>query len=217
MLFEAANIWTEVLKAARLAPPPPGYRRVSWAQLRNADRKIWQLASAKCKGGCKAKKGETRTQFEEAFLLAIFAPEVRHLLNPLPDGGSSLSAACPRASGSAGPDQSAMMRRLEGRLKSAEDQLRGQKRRPQEQGNRVRSDGKSAKKGGGGGGADPRKQFLEKGFIGRTKGGEPVCFHYNLPGGCTKAQPGQRCVRGLHVCGSPQCQDSRQPHSATTH
>lgn len=219
--FEAADIWTEVLKAACLAPPPPGCRRVSWAQLRNADRKIWQLASAECKGGCKAKPGETRTQFEEAFLIAIFAPEVRHLLNPLPDGGNISAPASSASAAPSGPDQSAVIRRLESRLKTAEDQLRGQKRRQPEQGGRSSGrDGKGSGKGGRdskAGGKSIMKQYLAKGLVTKTKANEPICFGFNLPEGCTAAQPGQRCTKGLHVCGSSQCQESRQPHSAQTH
>lgn len=213
--YEAASLWTEALKAAYLAPPPPGYRRVSWAQLRNADKKLWQLASSECKSGCKAKPGETQTQFEVAFRNAIFAPEVRHLLNPLPDGGGSAVSA------PAGPDQSATIRRLESRLKTAEDQLRGQKRRQQDQGGRT--SGRDSKGGGKsgrdskGGGKGLMKQYSAQGLATRTKDNEPICFGFNLQEGCSKAQPGQRCPRGLHVCGSSQCQDNRQPHSSQTH
>jgi hypothetical protein len=217
--YEAASLWTEALKAAYLAPPPPGYRRVSWAQLRNADKKLWQLTSSDCKAGCKAKPGELQTQFEVAFKNAIFSPEVRHLLNPLPDGGGGASSAF----ASAGPDQSATIRRLEGRLKTAEEQIRGQKRRPQDQGGRP-SGGRDSKGGGKGGrennkggGNGIMKQYQALGLITRTKDNEPICFSFNMQAGCSKAQPGQRCHGGLHVCGSPQCQDSRQPHSSRTH
>ena len=34
----------------------------------------------------------------------------------------------------------------------------------------------------------------------RTKAGAAICFKYNL-GSCTGAQPGQKCARGIHVCG----------------
>ena len=61
------------------------------------------------------------------------------------------------------------------------------------------------------------KQYVDKGLVTRTKANEPICFNFNLPEGCKAAQPGQRCQQGLHVCGSPQCQESRQPHSAQTH
>ena len=84
--YETAALWTEAMKAAYLAPPPPGYRRITWAQLRNADRKLWQLVASECHAGCKAKPGETQTQFEKAFRNSIFSSEVRHLLNPHPRG-----------------------------------------------------------------------------------------------------------------------------------
>ena len=50
-------------------------------------------------------------------------------------------------------------------------------------------------------------QLLDLGCVAKTPQGctvappdEPICFAYNLPGGCPNAQPGQRCSKGLHVC-----------------
>ena len=218
--FETASLWTEAMKAAYLAQPPPGYRRISWAQLRNADKKLWQLVSSACNAGCKAKPGETITQFEKAFRDAIFSIEVRNLMAPLPDGGSS-SSSFPASSTPSGPGQSALIHRLESRLKGFEEQLRGQKRGRQEQGGKGARGGKGGGKGARGdrnrGGRGLMKQYFDKGLVSKTKANEPICFKYNMPEGCNAAAPGQRCPSGLHVCGSPQCQESRQPHSAQTH
>ena len=38
-----------------------------------------------------------------------------------------------------------------------------------------------------------------------TRSGEPICFDYNLPHGCTRAKAGQRCNKGLHVCCKKSC------------
>ncbi len=39
-----------------------------------------------------------------------------------------------------------------------------------------------------------------------TEDGEPICFAYNLPGGCNKAAKwGEKCSKGLHVCVKKGC------------
>ena len=39
-----------------------------------------------------------------------------------------------------------------------------------------------------------------------TEDGEPICFAYNLPGGCNKAAKwGDKCSKGLHVCVKKGC------------
>ena len=40
--------------------------------------------------------------------------------------------------------------------------------------------------------------------------GNPICYAYNLPGGCDKAPPGGRCPKGRHVCMLSSC---RQAHA----
>ena len=47
--------------------------------------------------------------------------------------------------------------------------------------------------------------------------GDPICFRFNLPGGCADAAPGQKCPRGWHVCAHRQCKDKREAHTASTH
>ena len=48
--------------------------------------------------------------------------------------------------------------------------------------------------------------------VGCDHAGRALCFRYNLPQGCTEAQPGEACARGLHLCTRIGCQGA---HSAT--
>ena len=57
----------------------PGFRKISWAQLRNADVALWHAVAQACEDGCKPKPDTVSglTQFEEAFKLAMLDPEMR--------------------------------------------------------------------------------------------------------------------------------------------
>ena len=65
--YEAAGLWTEVMKKSYLAKVLPGTRRVSWAQLLEADKALFTYVAENCPNGCKAKPGGTTTEFEVAW------------------------------------------------------------------------------------------------------------------------------------------------------
>ena len=131
--FEAGVLWHEAMKAAYLASPPPGYRRVTWAQLLNADRALFKKVSEDCPNGCKAKPGETVTDFEKAWKKAAFNFEVRLVMQalPCPSGSHSITSSPASFSFAAPPDF--RMKKLENKLKSTEDQLRSTKRKLENQ------------------------------------------------------------------------------------
>ena len=52
--FEAMNTWHEDLKAHLLETPPPGFRKVSWSQLLNADKALWHYVQERCPEGTRA-------------------------------------------------------------------------------------------------------------------------------------------------------------------
>ena len=215
--YATAVKWTEKLKQVLLAPPPPLHRRVTWQQLRAADALLWERVAGLCRETCKKKAGESATEFEKHFKKEIDSLEVRHCLLPSPSGSA----------GSHGEgDASGLTRRLENRLKQAEQTIAAQKRR---------LDGISSH--GGGGGPPRAKAKANKGNgKGKAKGDGkfaeyrelgysmkhgsthvPICFGYNLPSGCSAASAGQKCQRGWHICGAPGCQTRKEPHSATSH
>ena len=229
MVYDAHSLWHEVLRSAYLTEPPPGYRRVTWAQLRNADRELWRRVAGDCTSGCKAKPGQGKTAFETSWLARHLSPEVRHLLLPLPASSSSQSSASPPSESTSVAVQ---ISRLENRLKIAQEQIAGQKRRLEAAGA-----GSQSRSGGGGGRSNRRQRrqdqpaagakgsgkskfaedWNEKNYAHTTKDNEPICYNFNLLKGCTSAALGQRCPRGWHVCAKPQCQDKKHPHSATSH
>ena len=115
------------------------------------------------------------------------------------------------------------MKKLNSRIDSLNNELRAAKRKL------------SSDSGGGGGNQGSAKRHgkhkhgaRQPNSKGKGKGkhadmagfnkkfqGEPICFNYNRPGGCTVAAPGAKCTHGWHVCikchsrshalGSPDC------------
>ena len=62
-----------------------------------------------------------------------------------------------------------------------------------------------------------QNEWRAKGYADKNKDGEPICYNWNLPKGCTAAAAGQKCPRGWHVCAAAGCQQRKEPHSATAH
>ena len=207
MTYEAGLLWHETMKTCVMAPPPPGFKKVSWAQLLNADKKVFQLVAEKCNNGCKCAPGESVTNFEKAFKEAIFDFSVRMLLQPL-QGSSSSSDAAGASSVPSGIEKE--LKSLKHRLKQSEDQLRATRRR---------LDNNGGGKGGRGKGKFDRNRNRPQAMEGKarsTANGDPICFAYNLQG-CNQAKPGERCPRGWHLCADPRCQTTPQPHSMSSH
>ena len=75
------DAWTETVKQYLLKSPPTGYRRVSWGQVLEADRAIWNEVAVKCEGNVKADPTRQElnglTAFEYFFKDSIFSPDVR--------------------------------------------------------------------------------------------------------------------------------------------
>ena len=80
------------------------------------------------------------------------------------------------------------------------------------------SRGRSAAKGKGKGKRSKgRGPNVPKPLIGKSlelPSGQRICWPYNLESGCSDAQSGQKCSRGLHVCAEPGC---GKPHSMQQH
>ena len=82
-------MWHEVLKSYLLKAPPPGYRKVGWAQLREADQELWRYVQERCENGTKQLPGSPITEFEQHFKEGIFNADVRMHLQFLPSASSS--------------------------------------------------------------------------------------------------------------------------------
>ncbi len=101
------------------------------------------------------------------------------------------------------------------RLENAQKQIANLKKKLQNE-QRAESWGGKGPSGGGrkdrkGGGCDGRRKgppSMPKELIGlqpMSKNGEPICYGYNLPGGCVGAKRGKKCPKGLHVCTKRGC------------
>ena len=210
--FQAATKWTEHLKLCLLAPPPPGHKKISWAQIKAADTLLWERVASLCRESCKKKATEEITEFQRHWVTESTSLEVRHCLLPLPG---------PASTADSGNDS--FTRKLQNRLKAAEDQILAQKRRLD---NGASSSGvppkrvpKGGKKGDGKGAGGVMTRFRTAGFLFKTGDdkNEPICFAFNLQEGCGAAQVGQKCRHGWHVCAHPACKGKREPHSASSH
>jgi hypothetical protein len=144
---------------------------------------------------------------------------------PLPAGSSARAAVVNDQSGSA----SAATKRKQS-LEQANKDLRAENKRlrSQNQSKSGNSFAPQSSSGGGGKGAGRggksqgkgqgyRSIRMPAGLVGKshqTAAGEPICFSYNLPGGCTQASPGSKCAKGWHVCAEPGCSAT---HSLVNH
>jgi hypothetical protein len=72
--------------------------------------------------------------------------------------------------------------------------------------------GKAFPKGGGKKGSGKGKkgkiaedQRMPSGCLNKTPDGKRLCFGYNSSRGCEYATPGQKCMKGYHLCSRPNC------------
>ena len=221
--YEVMQLWHEQLKAALLRVQPPGFSKVSYSQIRNADQELWRRVAEKCRSGCKRPSPTEPSAFETAFKALCFDSEVRIFLSPLPRGTSSSSSASPASSSFSGPSDSALAKQNQ-KLANSVSQLRNEianlKRKsnsePEHRPNKTRrgtanrpnNDDKGKGKGTG---------SVPQGLIGKrtkTDAGDSLCYNFNLPKGCSLAPPGSRCQRGWHLCAEPGC---AAPHSLQSH
>ena len=218
--FEAMNGWHEDLKEHLLAAPPPGFRKVSWTQLLEADKALWCYVQEHCPEGTRAKPGAMVTEFERHWLIGMQDPKVRAHLQFLQGSSSSNSAAPPGAG--ARPSRDDQVAKLSMKIEQLGGELRNAKRRlgdgdrsgEWKRGGKPRSDrrwrgpGQGQAHGQGQGSKGKGKSKFNAnganadmaGFNGRTDGGQAICFNYNRACGCPDAPPGKRCGRGAHIC-----------------
>lgn len=190
--FETAEGWTDLLLREYLRDPPPGYSRVSLAQLQRADQELFRRLAQATRSGL-APAGD-KLPLEDLLPSHMVQSGVQMLLLPLPAGSlRSQPAASSPEGDAAGRGSGPGKRKRAGATRNREE----------------------PKKPRGGDGGAPRKQTgprMPKGLIGMcsvTPEGTPICYGWNL-GTCKGTKAGEKCLRGLHVCCLPKC---FQPHS----
>ena len=204
LCYEAQNEWQEILKTTFLKQAPPGHRRVSWAQLRNADVELWSQVAMTCEEGTKATKPGEQTAFEKAWRIKMHDQDVRACLAFLPGPSGSTStelvvhkpvSLVPGPGPSSG--ESSEVQKLKRRLEQQESQINNLKFGKSSRGNRK---GKGKDKGKGKGKSEGRAPPDLGRRPARTPNGENICFTFNRASGCPLAKAGGGCHRGRHVC-----------------
>ena len=110
--------------------PSPGHQKVSLSQLRTADQEIFKKVAEACHKGCGAAPGQTKTQFELAFEKEMESFAIRLMLQPLQGTSTASSLSFPGSGSSDAPVvQAPEMRKLQSKIKDLENQLRGTKRK----------------------------------------------------------------------------------------
>ena len=193
--FETSNLWHDNLKSYLLRTAPPGYQRISWSQLKEADQALWRYVQDKCDSGTKAKPGATETEFEKHFKAGMHDPDIRVHLQFLPASSSSRGPARDLSSSDGS-------RRLQGQVSSLQNELRGTKR--------LLENLKGGKGGKGGKGSKGGKsKYMERSggipeeFIGlntKDSNDQPICYVFNMSRGCTRRPQNGRCEKGMHIC-----------------
>ena len=169
--------------------PPPGYSRVSVQQILAADRAAWMKMAEWTTDGTQ-RKADGTLPLNSLFTRCMSEPSVTFHLLPLPLSGTFKRSAAALADDLHEPAFTRPNKTHKGK----------------------------GKKGGGKGRPPAPKNFPESlraaGCHSCTRSGQPICWAYNLPGGCDKAPPGKKCPKAVHVCCKPGC---GQSHSFQVH
>jgi hypothetical protein len=207
--YETMEAVTDLYLRRLMATPLPGFSKVSLDQVVRADMELFNQLSSLCLGAVK-RAPDGRRPFDVHIPTITDSIDFRYLLAPLP-GNASSGKSQQFDDANLGDSK---RRSLEQSVKD----LREENKRLRTKGPQTPASSYSHQQSSGGGGKGSKGKGKGKsknhspkvppGLVGKsfqTSHGEPICFAYNLPGGCTQAAPGRRCQRGLHVCAEPGC------------
>lgn len=197
----------EELMTAWAATPPPGYAKLTVAQVKRADEIAFTLL-AKATAATGIKRVDGRRPLDTAMAEVLRHRDFGTALTPLPSPcmPPAMSGKRPAEETSAGEGLSRRQRKA---LRAADAAASGQ-RRPQAASWSVPPKGK-----GKGGGKDKGRGSYDKlplqlrvpGATGVDDDNVPICYGYAL-GTCSAAPPGGRCPKGKHVCILKSCRKS---------
>ena len=210
--FETMDLWNEKMLAAFLQEPLPGRARVSLAQLKAADERVFQMIATKCGADLGLNTERSATKFEEAFRTAIFDFEIHLLLAPLAAPASVAAASFSTSSSSRG-QASQPNNKMQQRIDQLEREKANLKRKLDHDNSKGKCKGKKSRRGRGQESRPTAPEGL-RGMSTKTPAGENICFSFNLPVGCKHAAAGAKCAKGWHTCAFPGC---NQPHSLCNH
>ena len=177
LTFAAHDLWVDQLFFHRLATPPPGYAKISIAQLVNADRALHTRMAELTRQGIVPDAAGVRPM-DTAIAAAMTHASVTFLLMPMP-----LASASNRR---------------------ADEPSRGTDVRPKKKakgGGKGEKGGKGTKGSRGGGKGVPKGGMPSDlaGMLAVDASGNSICFNYNR-GTCNLPVRNGKCQRGHHVC-----------------
>ena len=195
---------------------PAGYRAPSLDQFHMAWTRIFQDLAKETRDGVRPLLDGSRP-LESAVAGRLQDPDIALLMQPLP---LAVSASRAPSAGSGNRDLDTAAEHTQPTKRANKDKrvikaLKKEKDKLVKQSRAAKGGGKGDGKGGAQGkGRDAQRMPSPLiGKSGRTANNEPICFAYNISG-CSLAQPGQKCIKGMHVCAEPGCGKS---HSLTEH
>ena len=175
--FECGESWTTFLFMLMMREPVKEWNQITLAQILEADKQMFILASEVCRDGITKRPGQTIYPVEGAFETCRSDPLIMSLLQPLPGASDNHRKRAGKGEGSDdGNDKK--------RTKTRKDQT-------------IKVKKETAGKGSG-----KTKGKMPKPLIGmnfETKDGNRICFSFNISG-CTDAEAGGKCNKGCHVC-----------------
>ena len=178
--FGVHEKWVNRLIQEFLREPPEGYGKVSVQQLARADRELFKVMAEEARAGIQQKVDGARP-LDLALMAAMAHTTVNMMLVPLPSLGSNHDVDSDNPTPKQRPRVDHARRRQPAKLVPRQRDSAG-----------------------------PRMPRDLMGVDGKTTDGQPICYGFNLPSGCSHAAPGGKCGKGLHVCCRPGCQE---PHS----
>ena len=193
--FHVHSQWVEVLFKAMSRPVPDNFSPVSVQQCMDADKALFVKLADECRTGIVPQPAGVRP-LDAAMVKYMNHPEVVYYIlpfarRPMFTGASSSSASVQIDSAAEGGLSNRKRKRLAAQT----------------------SKGGKGKKGGKSGGKGQLDRRMPENCVNKTKEGKNLCFAFNSPNGCTYGQAGKSCMRGLHLCARPNCQEA---HSAVS-
>lgn len=193
MSYSVHERWRDRLFQQLLRPHSPGFNPIGLQQLMRADQELFRVMAEECREGIQ-RKPDGSLPLDEALVKAMDSPQVMFYLLPTPASRASHGV----------PQKAAKRKAMTNNTDDDEPSPKRSRR-------------KSTAKGKGRGKGQkfvPMPQGL-KGMDHTTPSGEPICFRYNLPGGCSAAADGMKCNKGVHRCARPGCHGAHSLQSCT--
>ena len=181
---------------AKTRAPPPGYAKISIAQIKAADEMAFELLAEATRKGIRGTT-EAGTVLDSKMDAVLVDPNFTMLITPLPLAVTRQRSRSPRRV----------------RDPKAKNKVKGEGK------GEVKGEGKAKGKGKGKSKHKSRDAYtrpmpheLLANGVAVTDDGDSVCLGHNCRAGCPDAQAGQACRRGLHVCCWKGCFDLHPYH-----